>query len=278
MKHSHRVLLGTARAVVIVVVLCGTLLPIVWVISTAFKTNADILVYPPQVIPSHPTLDNFVTFFADATTLKFYQNSLVATGGSAVLTTVLAVSAAYALGVHRFPRDIGRHIGLMFLVLRFLPAFAVVVPIFVMLRQFGLIDNVAALILVYTAFHLPIATWMIRPAMTQLPIEVREAAAVDGAGPLRTLWSIVLPLIRPSVATAAAFCSILSWNEFFFALIFTNADARTYPLMISSFVTDSGPQWGSIAVAALMAIIPIVVLCAVLRRGLVAGLFAGAVK
>lgn len=278
MKISQRIALTTVRVVVILVVLFFTLLPIVWVISTSFKTNADILVYPPQVIPDSPTLDNFRAFFSDPAMLKYYGNSLIATGGSAVFTTVFAVAAAYALAVHRFPRDVGRHISLVFLVLRFLPAFAVVVPIFVMLRQLGLIDNVFSLVLVYTAFHLPIATWMIRPSIVQLPMEIREAAAVDGAGPVRTLWSVALPLIRPAVATAAAFCSILSWNEFFFSLIFTNNKARTYPILISSFVTDSGPQWGSIAVAALMAIIPIAILCGFLQHGLIAGLSAGAVK
>lgn len=275
---AARILLGTTRTVVVLVVLFFTLLPVVWVLSTAFKTNADILVSPPQVIPLHPTWQNFIDFFSDQAKLRYYGNSLLATGGSAVLTMVLGVTAAYALAVHRFPRDVGRHIGLGLLILRFLPAFAVVVPIFVMLRQFGLIDNVLALTLVYTAFHLPIATWMIRPSIVQLPVEVREAAAVDGAGPVRTLWSVVLPLIRPAVATAVAFCSILSWNEFFFSLIFTNSRARTYPILISSFVTDAGPQWGLIAVAALMAIVPIAVLCAFLQRSLVAGLAAGAVR
>lgn len=276
-RHGHTVLTA-ARAVTIVIVLVVTLLPIVWVVSTAFKANADILVFPPEIIPRNPTLQNFVDFFSDRLELSFYANSLIATGVSAVLTTLLAVSAAYALSTHRFPWDLGRHIGLGFLVLRFLPAFAVVVPIFVMLREAHLVDNVIALILVYTAFHLPIATWMIRPSIVQLPAEIREAAAVDGAGPVRAMWSITLPLIRPAVATAAAFCSILSWNEFFFALIFTNQRARTYPVLISSFVTDSGPQWGSIAVAALMAIIPIAILCGLLQRNLVAGLTAGAVR
>ncbi|PJJ55216.1 carbohydrate ABC transporter permease [Compostimonas suwonensis] len=278
MTARARISLAIVRTIAILILLAMTLLPIVWVISTAFKSNSDILVFPPQVIPLNPTLDNFVHFFTDASTLRFFGNSIIATAVSTVLTVLLAVPAAYALNVHRFPRDVGRHIGLGFLLLRFLPAFAVVVPLFVMLRQFGLIDTVFALILVYTAFHLPIAIWMITPSIAQLPTEIREAASVDGAGPLRALWFVTVPLVRPAVATAAAFCSILSWNEFFFALIFTNQNARTYPILISSFVTDSGPEWGSIAVAALMAIIPIVIICVFLQRNLVSGLTAGAVR
>ncbi|MBB5791238.1 ABC transporter permease subunit [Jiangella mangrovi] len=273
-----RILLTALRTVAVLVLLVATLLPLVWVVSTTFKSNSDILVFPPQVIPLNPTLDNVVDFFSDPARLKFFGNSLVATTVSTVLTIALAVPAAYALTVHRFPRDVGRHVRVGFLLLRFLPAFAVVVPIFVLLRQAGLIDSVGALILVYTAFHLPIAIWMISPAIAQLPVEVREAASVDGAGPVRALWFVVVPLIRPATATAAAFCSILSWNEFFFALIFTNQNARTYPILISSFVTDSGPQWGAIAMTALMAIVPIVILCAFLQRNLVSGLTAGAVR
>lgn len=276
--RASRVLVIIPRVVAIGVLLFTTLFPLAWIVSTSLKANNEILVFPPKFLPAHPTLDNFRAFFASDRTLAFFGNSLIATGVSTVLTIAIATPAAYALAAHRFPRDVGRHIALGFLLLRFLPAFAVVIPIFVVLRQAGLIDTVFALIIVYTAFHLPLAIWIVRPAAAQLPIEIREAATVDGAGPIRAFWYVILPLLRPSVATAAALCAIFSWNEFFFALIFTNSNAETYPVLISSFVTDSGPEWGSIAVASLMAIIPIVALCAVLQRHLVSGLTSGAVR
>jgi ABC-type glycerol-3-phosphate transport system permease component len=208
----------------------------------------------------------------------FFLNSIVATSVSTVLTLVLAIPAAYALGIHRFPRDAGRPLGLGFLLLRFLPPFAVVIPLFLMLRTAGLIDTVGALVIVYTAFHLPLAVWIIQPAVQQIPREIIEAAQVDGAGSIRAMLSVALPLLRPSVATAAVMCSIFSWNEFFFALIFTNNKARTYPVLISSFVTDDGPQWGTIAATSLVAVIPIILCCLFAQRYLVHGLSAGAVK
>ncbi|MBF8194434.1 carbohydrate ABC transporter permease [Nonomuraea sp. K274] len=278
MKLAGRIVLGGLRLAAILVLLFTTLLPFAWMLSTAFKQNSEILVYPPRLLPTSPTLDHFKTVFLSGTVGPFFLNSLMATVFSTALTLVIATPAAYALAAHRFPRDAGRHIGLGFLLLRFLPPFAIVIPLFVLMRSVGLIDTVASLVIVYTAFHLPLAIWMIQPAAGQIPRAISEAASVDGAGPLRTFWNVVLPLLRPSIATAAAFCTIFSWNEFFFALILTTTKAKTFPVLVSSFVTDSGPQWGTIAATSLVAILPIIVLCVFLQRHLVSGLTAGAVR
>lgn len=270
--------LGVARAVAILVLLVATLFPLIWMISTAFKPNSEALSGSLTLIPPNPTFENFAGMFDEGGAWPFFVNSLTATGVSTVLTLLLAIPAAYALGIHRFPRDTGRAIGLGFLLLRFLPPFAVVIPLFLMLRSWGLIDTVLALIIVYTAFHLPLAVWIIQPAVQGIPREILEASQMDGAGTMRTMVLVALPLLRPSVATAAVMCSIFSWNEFFFALIFTNNLARTYPVLISSFVTEDGPQWGTIAATSLVAVIPIVLCCLFLQRYLVHGLAAGAVR
>ena len=278
MKLAGKISLGGLRVIAILVLLFATLFPFVWMLSTAFKQNSEILVFPPRIIPTNPTLEHFQEVFFGGTVGPFFLNSLIATAVSTILTLVLATPAAYALASHRFIRDSGRHIGLGFLLLRFLPPFAIIIPLFVLMRGIGLIDTVFALIIVYTAFHLPLAIWIIQPAVSQIPKEVTEAASVDGAGPLRAFGSVVLPLLRPSIATAAAFCTIFSWNEFFFALILTTNKAKTFPVLVSSFVTDSGPEWGLIAATSIVAIVPIVVLCIVLQRHLVSGLTSGAVR
>jgi ABC-type glycerol-3-phosphate transport system permease component len=277
MKTATRVSLSLARATSILVLLAATLFPLIWIVSTAFKRNGEALT-SPSLFPQNPTFENFAGMFDTGGAWGFFQNSLVATGVSTVLTLLLAIPAAYALGIHRFPRDAGRPLALGFLLLRFLPPFAVVIPLFLMLRSAGLIDTVGALVIVYTAFHLPLAIWIIQPAVQQIPREVIEAAQVDGAGPLRAMVSVAFPLLRPSVATAAVMCAIFSWNEFFFALIFTNNKARTYPVLISSFVTDDGPQWGTIAATSLVAVLPIILCCLFAQRYLVHGLSAGAVR
>jgi ABC-type glycerol-3-phosphate transport system permease component len=275
--YSSRAIV-VVRALVVLGLLLATLFPLVWIVMTAFKPNAEALSSPVQFLPTNPTLANFARIFSADGTYSFFVNSLIATSVSTVLTLLLAIPAAYALGVHRFPRDAGRPLSLGFLLLRFLPPFAVVIPLFLMLRSAGLIDTVGALIIVYTVFHLPLAIWVVQPAVEQIPREVLEAASVDGASPLRTMLSIAVPLLRPSVATAATLVSIFSWNEFFFALIFTNNEARTYPVLISSFVTDSGPEWGTIAATSLVAVLPIVICCLFLQRYLVQGLSSGSVR
>lgn len=278
MKLAKRLGAALLRTVAITVLLVATLFPLVWMVSTAFKPNSEALSGTPSLLPRNFTLENFTSMFDAGGAGQFFTNSLVATGVSTVLTLLLAIPAAYALGIHRFPRDAGQPIALGFLLLRFLPPFAVVIPLFLMLRNAGLIDTVLALIIVYTAFHLPLAIWIIQPAVEQIPKEVIEAASVDGAGPFRSMVTVAVPLLKPSIATAAVMCSIFSWNEFFFALIFTNNEARTYPVLISSFVTDDGPEWATIAATSLVAVIPIILCCLFLQKYLVHGLSAGAVK
>lgn len=277
-RKTTRALFATLRAISIAVLLVATLFPLIWVVSTAFKRNGEALSGAPSLFPHTPTLENFAAMIGPSGAGTFFTNSLLATALSTVLTLALAIPAAYALGIHRFPRDAGRPLSLGFLLLRFLPPFAVVIPLFLMLRNAGLLDTVAALVIVYTAFHLPLAVWIIQPAVQGIPREVIEAAQMDGAGPVRTMISVAAPLLRPSIATAGVMCSIFSWNEFFFALIFTTNKARTYPVLISSLITDDGPQWGSIAATSLLAILPIVLCCVFLQRYLVQGLSAGAVR
>ncbi|HEY4224768.1 MAG TPA: carbohydrate ABC transporter permease [Pseudolysinimonas sp.] len=275
---AGRIAAGGVRLVVFLILLFMTLLPFVWMLSTAFKDNSEILVFPPRLLPSQPTLEHFQYIFTGGYVAPFFINSAIATVSSTILTLLFAVPAAYALASHRFIGDSGRHIGLGFLLLRFLPPFAIVIPLFVLFRSVGLIDSVVSLILVYTAFHLPLAIYIVQPAVRSIPGEISEAASVDGAGPVRTFTSVVLPLLRPSIATAAAFCVIFSWNEFFFALILTTSKAKTFPVLISSFVTDSGPEWGTIAATSLVAIAPIVVLCVILQKQLLSGLTSGAIR
>lgn len=278
MKTVGRILGGVARVVALVVIGFLVLVPIVWMLATTFKTNKEILVYPPVLLPKSATLENLQKIFSPDGEWRFFVNSLVATTVSTVTTLLFGVPAAYALGVHRFPRDVGRHISVGILLLRFLPPFAVVIPLFSMARSVGLLDSVWVLVIVFTAFHLPLAIWIIEPAVRGIPVEIREAAAVDGATPIQTMMRVILPLLRPAVATAAVFCTIFSWNEFFFSLILTSDRARTYPVMINTLVTDVGPEWGMIAASALLATIPVVVFCMFQQRHLIRGLTAGSVK
>lgn len=278
MRVAAKVVRGSVVTVALLIVCAMVLVPFIWMVSTAFKRNSEILVYPPVLVPKAFTLEHFERIFAPDGEWRYFRNSLIATAVSTVTTLLLAVPAAYSLGVHRFPRDVGRHISVAILLLRFLPPFAVVIPLFSMVRSAGLLDNVVALVLIFTAFHLPLAIWIVEPAVRGVPREVRDAAAVDGATPVQTMVRVMLPLLRPAVATAAVFCTIFSWNEFFFSLVLTSDRARTYPVLINTFVTDAGPEWGLIAASALLAAIPVVVFCVFMQRHLIRGLTAGSIK
>lgn len=272
-----RTVFASARWLAVAGLLTVTLFPFTWMAVSAFKPNAEVLVYPPRFLPDNPTLGNFQAIF-DGAMGHGFRNSIIAAGVSTLLVLILATPAAYALSAHRFPGDSGKTVSLGFLLLRFLPPFAILVPMFVMMRSLNLIDSVLALILVYTAIHLPIAIWVLRPAILAIPKEVLEAAQMDGAGPMRTFWSIVTPLVRPALATSAAFCSIFAWNEFIFALVLTNNRGRTFTVLASTFVTEAGPQWGLIAATAMLACIPIALLCVFLNKHLISGLATGAVR
>ncbi|GAA1742880.1 carbohydrate ABC transporter permease [Luedemannella helvata] len=278
MKILAKVVRRIALTAAILLLSAMVLLPFVWMVSTAFKRNNEILVYPPAILPESFTLEHFRRIFSPDGEWRYFQNSLIATAVSTVTTLALAIPAAYSLGAHRFPRDFGRHISVALLLLRFLPPFAVVIPLFSMVRSAGLLDSVWALVLVYTAFHLPLAIWIIEPAVRGIPREIQEAALVDGATPIQTMLRVTVPLLRPAVATAAVFCTVFSWNEFFFSLVLTFDQARTYPVLINTFVTDAGPEWGLIAASALLAAIPVIVFCVFMQRHLIRGLTAGSVK
>lgn len=276
-SKAPRVLFGIGRWTALAVLLSAVLFPFTWMIVSSIKPNAEVLIYPPRLLPQNPTFENFSAIFSGVMGRGFF-NSILAAGVSTILVLVLATPAAYALSAHRFPGDAGKTISLGFLLLRFLPPFAILVPMFVLMRTFGLIDSPGALILVYTAIHLPIGIWVLRPAIRAIPSEVLEAAQMDGAGPFRVFWSIVTPLVRPALATTAAFCAIFAWNEFIFALVLTQNRGRTYTVLAASFVTEAGPQWGMIAATAVIACIPIAALCVFLNRHLISGLAAGAVR
>jgi ABC-type glycerol-3-phosphate transport system permease component len=278
MKLLIKVVSSAARLIALLLVCFMVLLPFAWMVTSAFKKNSEILIWPPTFFSNHPTLEHFQEIFSPKGEWRYFRNSIFATTISSLTTIVLAAPAAYALGKHRFPRDLGRQISVAILVLRFLPPFAVIIPLFSMFRAGGLLDSVWVLVIVYTAFHLPLAIWIIEPAVRGVPPEISDAAAVDGATPVQTMLRIVLPLLRPAIATAMVFCTIFSWNEFFFSLVLTNDKARTYPVVINSFVTDAGPEWGLIAATAVLAALPVVIFCVFMQRHLIRGLTAGSVK
>jgi len=252
--------------------------PLLWLLSTAFKSTKEIALGASGLIPSSPTFANFADAVDKANLVEAGRNSLVVAIGTTVLTVVVCLPAAYALA--RF-RTVLRPITLGWILLsQVFPTILVIIPLFLILKQLQLIDSLPGLVIVYVVFTLPFCLWMLLGFVSAIPIDLEEAGAMDGAGRLRILVSIVMPLLRPGIVATALFAFISSWNEFLFALVLIQTPSKvTLPLTLARFVGAEGQvQLGALAAASLLATIPSLVFFALIQRRLTSGLLTGAVK
>ena len=248
--------------------------PVFWMVLTSFKPESAAYTSPPKFI-FHPTLDEYRQVFS-AGMGPYLANSATATVVSVALVLVLATPAAYALSIRpvRKWRD-----GLFFFIsTKMLPVVAAIVPIFLAVRDIGMLDSLPTLIVLYTAMNLPIAVWMMRSFFLEVPREMLEAARLDGADLRRELTEVVLPVVAPGLVATALICSIFSWNEFFFALNLSSIRAATMPVFLVGFVTSEGLYFAKLAAAATLASAPVLLVGWIAQRQLVRGLSMGAIK
>jgi ABC-type glycerol-3-phosphate transport system permease component len=257
------------------------LFPIFLVLVTSFKTPIDITSTSLKLFFT-PTLENYLALVGlRPSEFQFdlwlhFRNSVIAAAGSTALAVLLGVPAAYAFARVRFR---GSQSGMLFLLaMRLLPPIATVIPLFLIMRQVGLLDTVFALILAYTTFNLPFFVWMMYSFFLDLPRELEEAALIDGATRWQAFVKVILPLSRPGLAASAIFCMVLAWNDFLFAVTLTGRNAPTLPLLVSGFVTDMGVAWGIMMAAGSVIVVPVVLFTLFTQRHLVRGMTAGAVK
>jgi len=259
-----------------------TLFPIFWMVSTAFKPDTEWYTLTPHPLPSHPTLSNFRTVL-DGSVIglpywNFLKNSLFVTVVAVVASALIALLAAIAVARFRF-RFRTTYL-IMLLIVQMLPQQALVISLFIDFRSLNLLDSLVGLILVYTAFALPVTIWMLRNFVAAVPRELEEAAAIDGAGPIRIFWRILLPLVAPGLVATSVFAFIFAYNEFIFALTFLGTDSAkfTLPIYVQYFYGRNGAQWGPIMAASTLFTIPVMTFFLLVQRRLRAGLVAGAVK
>jgi N,N'-diacetylchitobiose transport system permease protein len=259
-----------------------TLFPILWMVSTAFKPATEWYSLTPHPFPAHPTLANFRAVI-DGNVIglpywNFLKNSLFVTLVSVLASSVVALLAAIAVARFRF-RFRTTYL-IMLLIVQMLPQQALVIALYIDFRSLNLLDSLAGLILVYTAFALPVTIWMLRNFVAAVPRELEEAAAIDGAGPMRILWRILLPLVAPGLIATSIFAFIFAYNEFIFALTFLGTDTAkfTLPIYVQYFYGRNGANWGAIMAASTLFTIPVMAFFLVVQRRLAAGLVAGAVK
>lgn len=284
-----------------------TLLPLLWIISTGFKSSVDSIAYPPKVV-FEPTLEGYVNLFTTQTrqTEEFlannppetwyeklvrdkgmviagpsrfgerFFNSIVIGFGSTFLSVFLGTLAAYAFSRFRVPlKD-----DLLFFILstRMMPPIAVAIPIFLMFRTLGLSDTHAGMILLYTAVNLSLAVWLLKGFIDEIPIEYEEAALIDGYTRLQAFVKVVLPQSATGIASTAIFCLIFAWNEYAFAVLLTSGTAQTAPPFIPTIIGVGGQDWPAVAAGVTLFLVPVMVFTIVLRRHLLRGITFGAVR
>jgi sorbitol/mannitol transport system permease protein len=255
------------------VVAIAFFLPVLWMVITAFKPESAAETWPPRFIFS-PTLSEFRLVFSGMG--PFLTHSVVATVGSTILVVLLSVPAAYALSVHpvKHWRD-----GLFFFIsTKMLPIVAAIGPLYVIALHLHLLDSIWLLIILYTAMNLPLAIWMIRSFMLEVPSELLEAARLDGAGRIREITGVILPIISPGLVSTALICVIFAWNELFLALNLTVTKAATMPMYLISSVPQEGLYIAHLSAAATVASVPVILVGWIAQRSLVRGLSMGAIK
>ena len=259
-----------------------TLFPILWMVSTAFKPATEWYSLTPHPLPAHPTLGNFRAVIDGGVIglpyWNFLKNSLFVTVVSVAASSLVALLAAIALARFRF-RFRAIYL-IMLLIVQMLPQQALVIALYIDFRSLNLLDSLVGLILVYTAFALPVTIWMLRNFVAAVPRELEEAAAIDGAGPMRVFWRILLPLVAPGLVATSVFAFVFAYNEFIFALTFLGTDTAkfTLPIYVQYFYGRNGANWGAIMAASTLFTIPVMTFFLLVQRRLQAGLVAGAVK
>lgn len=265
---------GTFWSALAWVVGLGMFFPVLWMLLTAFKQERDAFTSPPK-FAFEPTFEQFDAVLAGGLSAALL-NSLWATLGSTVLVIALGLPAAYALSIR--PVEKWQDVLFFFLSTRMLPVVGAIVPIYIIAREISMLDNIWTLVVLYTAINLPIAVWMLRSFMSEVPTEVLEAARVDGATLRQEARAVMLPMIAPGVAATALICVIFAWNEFFLAVTLTAVRAQTVPVYLVGFITSEGAFWARLSAAATLAAIPVLLAGWVAQRYLIRGLTLGAIK
>ena len=260
--------------VLVIVLVLLVMFPFVWLLIMSFKTVDDIFAWPPKWL-FVPTIENYTGLW-EGDFPKSFANSLIVSVGSTAIAILLGVPGAYALS----RMDMGRSNQLSILILasRMAPPIAFTIPYFLVYRYIDLLDTRTGLIIIYLTFNLSLVVWLMRSFFDATPRALEEAAWIDGASLWQSFVKIILPLSGPGLAATAILCFLYSWNDFFFALILTRTEATTAPVAIVNFMNYEGWAWGKIAAGGAMVMLPVLVFSFLVRRFLIQGMTAGAIK
>ena len=250
--------------------------PLIWAILVSLKSESEVLAYPPRVV-FEPTAQNYKdALFGDFSILSSLLTSTIVAGSTTVLTILLAVPAAYAFARLRLPAK--KSLGFYTLATQMVPPVGLVIPYFLILNRVGWLDTYQGMIIVYLTFSLPFAIWLMVSYMEDIPLEMEEAAYLDKASRLQTMWHIIIPQVRGGIAVTVIFVFLNAWNEFLFAVQLGGNTVRPVTVAMYNFVSVEQTLWAKLSAAALIAMLPVVVIGIAAQKQIVKGLTVGAVK
>ncbi|MFZ9672352.1 MAG: carbohydrate ABC transporter permease [Candidatus Nanopelagicaceae bacterium] len=262
---------------ILIIAVFAAMFPIFWTISTSIKTRVDTFSLPPKFFTFTPTLKNYQSLLQYDGFWRIYGNTILITAFTTLICLVVGSLAAYAFA--RTQKFRGRSsLEILMIVVRALPGIVIILPLYNLSTYFGLYDKMWALILIYTGFSIPFAIWLMTNFFDQVPIEIEDAARVDGASNIQLFTKVLLPLVAPGLVATGVFVALLSWNEFLIPIIMAGEGSKTLPILVASFISNRTLDWGPMAAAATFALVPIILFTVAIQKYLVVGLSGGAVK
>jgi len=274
----QKTIIKTVVYILVTAVSLVMIFPVYWLIITSLKIGSEVSAYPPIFIPSVLTIENYINVFAKQGIGLNLYNSVIITVFSVLILILIGSMAAYSLSKSLISRRIRNGLLIWILVTRIFPPVTTVIPFFMIIKTLQLIDTRISLILTYVSYGLPFAVWLLLGFFQELPKEIEEAAIVEGYSFWQRFFWVVLPLTLPGIAVTAIFMFIYSWNEFMYATTLTTLQAKTLPVVISSFISDKYLDWGSMSAMGTLMILPVILFSLFSQKYLVRGLTFGAVK
>lgn len=257
--------------------LLAFIFPYLYMFFSSFKPSADVISVNPTFFPKSWSIENYLKVFQTSDMGRFFGNSFIAAAVSTVICLVLGSLASYAISRTAMSK-FSNFLLILVLCLKMIPLSSIVVPIYSLVQQFGFYDFLPVLCIVYAGVNMPFVLWMMISFFKDVPRDLDEAASVDGAGPFRAFFKVILPVVTPSLISTGIFTFLLAWNDFLVALLLTSTQAKTVPVALSEYLTTYNLDLGPMTSAAVLFSFPVIILSFFLQRYLVSGMLAGSVK
>ena len=277
-RLSKQRLLAFAHGFIMFIACLVVVVPLAYLVINSVKLPREFLTVPPTILPTEVTFEHYRKLIEDSKTFRHFKNSLTVTLWTTGITIVSGTLAAYGLARMRLSAKILAGVTFIFLFIRFYPRVTTVIPFFLVMREFDLLDTVWAIIIGQLGITIPFVTWLMLVVFQDLPREIEEAAVVDGASVWQRFWRVVMPIVMPSVSAAAILTAFLSWNEFLIASSVARRKASVLSIAVAGFVSDKGIQWGPMAAMSVVMIVPMIVFALFAQKYLIRGITFGAVK